>query len=84
MAMKRSYFIHAAGAVVAGCRPELIHARRARLTYGVGLSIEYEEGFPGKFVHRETGELLTDRGFQLFVSKDDLVCPGLLMQPTDL
>ncbi|KAF5833009.1 hypothetical protein DUNSADRAFT_10930 [Dunaliella salina] len=59
--------------LLAGIHPEFIHARRSKLSYGVKLCIPYQPGYPGMFTHRETGELMTDKGFKLFVSKDEMV-----------
>ena len=36
------------GAVLYGCHPELIHARRSRSTYGIKACAPYVEGAPGK------------------------------------
>lgn len=39
------------GAVMCGCSPELISARRSRLSYGVRTSVPYIEGAPGTWVN---------------------------------
>jgi hypothetical protein len=40
---------HCTGAVAFGVKPDLVRARRARMTYGVKCSAPYVDGAPGKF-----------------------------------
>ena len=63
----------AAGAVLYGQDPSLIHARRSRLTYGVRGCAPYIEGSPGKFWHNEAGAYFTDAVFNAFVRRGELV-----------
>ncbi len=38
-----------------GVRPELVRARRARMTYGIRYNVPYEDGAPGKFWNEVRG-----------------------------
>jgi len=61
-----------AGAVLYGCSPLLIRARRSKLTYGVAISIMCPESSPGAFWHDEEKCYYTSV-FLPFVSKNELV-----------
>ncbi|GFH15348.1 heat shock protein 12B [Haematococcus lacustris] len=59
------------GAVVYGRCPELIHARRSRMAYGVRACAPYPDGAPGKFWHNEESAFYSDSVFQ--VERDEEV-----------
>ncbi len=49
------------GAVGFGVRPELVRARRARMTYGVRACAPFDDGAPGKFWHEVRALVLLGR-----------------------
>ncbi|MEW5309674.1 MAG: hypothetical protein WDW38_001543 [Sanguina aurantia] len=61
------------GAVICGCSPELISARRSRLSYGVRCSVPYVEGAPGKFWNAEEMCFYSDCSFCVYVEKGQRV-----------
>ena len=63
------------GAVVFGMHPDLIRARRARLSYGVETCSPYVRGDPEslKFWHKEEAMFYTKSRFRPFVLKNQLV-----------
>lgn len=63
-----------AGGVIYGCHPELIHARRARMAYGIRTCVPYVEGAPGRFRHREKDCDYSDAKLRMFVLRNQLVC----------
>jgi hypothetical protein len=61
------------GAVLFGCKPHLIFARRARLSYGVRGSGPYRLGAPGKYWCDEMQAYYCDDYFSQFVAAGQLV-----------
>ncbi|MEW5303225.1 MAG: hypothetical protein WDW36_005934 [Sanguina aurantia] len=57
------------GAVICGCSPGLIAARRSRLSYGVHCAVPYVKGAPGRMWDEEEGRYYTNRKFLGFVEK---------------
>ncbi|MEW5318103.1 MAG: hypothetical protein WDW38_009354 [Sanguina aurantia] len=69
----RPYAAVLSGAVLYGSHPELIRARRSRLSYGLRACAPYIDGAPGKFWHEAEKCFYTDRIFNAFVSKNERV-----------
>ncbi|KAL6759043.1 hypothetical protein V8C86DRAFT_1390447 [Haematococcus lacustris] len=61
------------GAVTYGRCPELIHARRSRLTYGIRVWARYEDGMPNKQWVQEKGDYYCNSVFHPFVQKNQKV-----------
>jgi hypothetical protein len=61
------------GAVLFGCKPHLIFARRARLSYGVRGSGPYRLGAPGKYWCAEMQAFYCDHYLSRFVAAGQLV-----------
>ncbi len=64
-----------AGAVLYGCDPTLIHARRSRMAYGVKTCTAWQDGAPlhSKFMHKEDQTPYSNARFVPFVRKGELV-----------
>lgn len=57
-----------------GCNPDLVHARRSRLTYGIKACVPLDDpDAPGRFWNEEEACFYTDRLFHVFVEKGQLV-----------
>ncbi|GFH13652.1 uncharacterized protein HaLaN_09581 [Haematococcus lacustris] len=63
----------AAGAVLYGDNPSLIHARRSRMAYGVRSCCPYVPGAPGKFFHLEDKCWYTNSLFVPYVERNEMV-----------
>ncbi len=62
-----------AGTALYGCQPDLIHARRTRMSYGIRQAAPYVQGAPGKFFNVEAGHFWTDSMYKRLVEKDEEV-----------
>jgi hypothetical protein len=67
-----------AGAVIAGARPDLVYARRARLAYGISAVRDAREGDPSalRFWHEGRQRWCTQGCFQQLVAAGSLVEAG--------
>eukprot|EP00798_Chlamydomonas_sp_ICE-L_P030766 gene30766-35805_t len=61
------------GAVQYGCRPDLISARRSKMSYGISCSAPYQDGAPDKFWHEEEGQFYCNSVFKSFVERNQLI-----------
>ena len=61
------------GAVLYGCNPKLIHARRSRYNYGLRACGPYTPGAPGKFWHEEEQSFFSDSLFSVFSRQGQLI-----------
>ncbi len=58
-----------AGTALYGCHPELIRARRTRMSYGIRQAAPYTQGAPGKFFNEEEGCFWTDSVYAKMVDR---------------
>eukprot|EP00798_Chlamydomonas_sp_ICE-L_P030760 gene30760-35798_t len=61
------------GAVQYGCRPDLISARRSKMSYGIELAMPYKDGDPDKIWHAEKGQFYCHTNFKPFVERNQLI-----------
>ena len=71
--------IRFAGAVMYGCDPGIIQARRSRMSFGVRVAVPFQQDSPAasKFTNKENGKAYSNARYFRFVAKDDLVSMGL-------